>query len=260
MAYYKSKVPEKEEIVACTFEREEELGVYVHVHEYDMEGFIELSKFHHKRHKATALVREYRKKPLWIGVIDSEHDIPDVSIFGESEETREKLLDRFDNMTKYRNMLNNLMGSVDTECNPEAVYERMFYPHYGPITDLSDQYLRFQDVLANPDKYILNDEMLSICAERITQKPAKIDAEFDLVVFEPNSLELLRTALSGADGRVLYGEAPRYHLVVTAKTVPECTELLTRSWDRVRASLAGKRHVFSADPARQNVTQVVYNY
>lgn len=242
--FYKDPFPKKDELVVVQVQNVSDMGAYVTLLEYNgVEGMVLMSELSRKRIRSVKrLVRVGRLEVVVVLRVDETRGYIDLSKKRVSPEEIQRCETRFNKSKAVHTILRNVAQLTQT--NIEVLYEHIAWPLYERFEHPYDAFRLavteaesvFGGLTMGED---IRRQLTAVIHRRLTPQPVKVRADFDVICYEYDGVEAIRTALlAGLEGNpaecqvsIKLIASPLFVIVVTAASKD-------RGFETIRAALS----------------------
>lgn len=251
--FYKDPFPKKDELVVVQVQNVSDMGAYVTLLEYNgVEGMVLMSELSRKRIRSVKrLVRVGRLEVVVVLRVDESRGYIDLSKKRVSPEEIKRCETRFNKSKAVHTILRNV--AQITQTNIEVLYESVAWPLYEHFEHPFDAFrlavTESENVFAGlPMTDEVKRQLTTVIHRRLTPQPVKIRADFDVICYEYEGVEAIRTALmAGLEGNpsecqvsIKLIASPLFVIVVTTANKEKGFETIRAALGRIETVIGTK--------------------
>src|SRR3989338_8718292 len=249
MLLLKEGFPESEELVLCTVTKIFHNGVFVDLDEYAKGGMIHISEVSPGRiRNIRDFVVEGKKVVCKVLRVNKEKGHIDLSLRRVTESQRKKKIDEIKQEQKSEKIIEFVAKKLDID--QKKLYEDIL----GNISNKYTSLYHFFEDARSDEKIIkklgLPEDVTELLNEAIKQRIKEAEVEikgyFKLKSYAPSGVDMIRDALTKAEGigkektAIRYEGAGRYGVSIKGRDYKEAEKLLKESTELVLNSLKEK--------------------
>lgn len=237
MYYYNIKVPNINDIVFIKITNYSKIGTYCELLEYDnIEGFILNTEMDRR---VLDPKKQFKYGIIYPVLVLSINDKGiDLSYKKVKKDTREMLLNQFNNLNKLYSILEefNYLTKLELEESQKLIiWPKLMLESQSYLSDAKELYETYlktpSDFLAGvmEEHPIKTTEFLNDMKNRLTITKMVIFQNFDFWMFDTNSLDKLKQSLCYSDEvEIRYISSPKYQLIINCNNEQEYDDILKK--------------------------------